>query len=208
MTREALDKVNQARRSFLLRSALGLGSLSMMELLGGADVWAQQRARDPQNVGALGAPDFAPTAKRVIQLHMLGAISHVDTFDYKPMLEKMHGQEMPESVRTKGRLSTMSAGQSAFTVLGPLAKFKQRGKSGAWVSDLLPHTATIADDLSAERLRVQPGSPLLKLRRVFYDNGDRPVYFADLFYRPDRFEYRMTLSRGADNRFRLDGQRT
>ena len=69
-------------------------------------------------------------------------------------------------------------------------------------------SATIADDLSAERLRVQPGSPLLKLRRVFYDNGDRPVYFADLFYRPDRFEYRMTLSRGADNRFRLDGQRT
>ena len=143
MTKRVLD-VNQSRRSFLLRAGVGLGTLSLAELLGGRDAWA---ARDPQNVGALGAPHFAPRAKRVIQLHMLGAISHVDTMDYKPMLEKMHGQEMPESVRSRGRLSTMSAGQSAFTVLGPLAKFKQRGQSGAWISDLLPYTAGIADDL-------------------------------------------------------------
>ena len=129
---------------FYSAPALGLGTLSLAELLGGRERVA---ARDPQNVGVLGAPHFAPRAKRVIQLHMLGAISHVDTFDYKPMLEKMHGQEMPESVRSKGRLSTMTAGQSAFTVLGPLAKFKQRGQSGAWVSDLLPYTASIADDL-------------------------------------------------------------
>src|SRR5438552_1102985 len=143
MTKRVLD-VNQSRRSFLLRAGVGLGTLSLAELLGGRNAWA---ARDPQNIGALGAPHFAPRAKRVIQLHMLGAISHVDTMDYKPMLEKMHGQEMPESVRSRGRLSTMSAGQSAFTVLGPLAKFKQRGQSGAWISDLLPYTAGIADDL-------------------------------------------------------------
>ncbi|MET0529526.1 MAG: GntR family transcriptional regulator [Microvirga sp.] len=66
-------------------------------------------------------------------------------------------------------------------------------------------TATLADDVSAQRLGVQPASPLLKLRRIFYDTDNRAVYFVDLFYRPDRFEYRMTLSRGADNRFRLDG---
>jgi GntR family transcriptional regulator len=65
-------------------------------------------------------------------------------------------------------------------------------------------TATLADDVSAQRLGVQPACPLLKLRRVFYDTDNRAVYFVDLFYRPDRFEYRMTLSRGADNRFRLD----
>jgi len=144
MSRELFDKVNQSRRSFLLRTAFGLGSVSLAELLGGRDVFA---VRDPQNVGVLGSPDFAPRAKRVIQLPMLGAISHVDTFDYKPMLEKMHGQEMPESVRSKGRLSTMTAGQSSLTILGPLGNFNQRGQSGAWVSDLLPNIATVVDDL-------------------------------------------------------------
>ncbi|MDF2811975.1 MAG: hypothetical protein K0S56_3006 [Microvirga sp.] len=64
-------------------------------------------------------------------------------------------------------------------------------------------TATLADDVTAQRLGVQPASPLLKLRRVFYDS-DRAVYYVDLFYRPDRFEYRMTLARGDDNKFRLD----
>src|SRR5436309_2930597 len=163
MTKRVLD-VNQSRRSFLLRAGVGLGTLSLAELLGGRDAWA---ARDPQNVGALGAPHFAPRAKRVIQLHMLGAISHVDTMDYKPMLEKMHGQEMPESVRSRGRLSTMSAGQSAFTVLGPLAKFRQRGQSGAWISDLLPYTAGIADDLcfiktmNTEHVNHDPASKFL-----------------------------------------------
>ena len=79
---------------------------------------------------------------------MLGAISHVDTFDYKPMLEKMHGQELPASVRNTQRLSTMSAGQAVVPDRrADLAKFKQRGKSGAWVSDLLPYTAEIADEL-------------------------------------------------------------
>ncbi|MCP8939469.1 GntR family transcriptional regulator [Alsobacter sp. SYSU M60028] len=65
-------------------------------------------------------------------------------------------------------------------------------------------TATLADDVAAQRLAVQPGSALLKLRRTFFDDRNKGVYTAELFYRPDRFEYRMTLSRGADNRFRLD----
>ena len=78
---------------------------------------------------------------------MLGAISHVDTFDYKPTLERMHGQDLPPSVRETQRLSTMSGGQSAFPIVGPLRPFKQRGESGAWVSDFLPYTAAIADEL-------------------------------------------------------------
>ncbi|WP_210495542.1 GntR family transcriptional regulator [Microvirga antarctica] len=65
-------------------------------------------------------------------------------------------------------------------------------------------TAALADEISAQRLGVQPGSPLLKLRRVFYDADNRPVDYVEIFYRPDRFEYRMTLSRGADNKFQLD----
>src|SRR5438874_13822117 len=95
MTKRVLD-VNQSRRSFLLRAGVGLGTLSLAELLGGRDAWA---ARDPQNGGALGAPHFAPRAKRVVLLHMLGAISTVDTMDYKPMVAKMQGQEMTESGR-------------------------------------------------------------------------------------------------------------
>jgi uncharacterized protein (DUF1501 family) len=78
---------------------------------------------------------------------MLGAISHVDTFDYKPRLAEMHGQNMPDSVLNTQRLSTMTNGQSAFPILAPLQPFRQRGNSGAWVSDTLPHIASIADDL-------------------------------------------------------------
>ena len=78
---------------------------------------------------------------------MLGAVSQVDTFDYKPTLIKMHGQEIPPSVKGNSRVSTMVAGQTSFPIVQPLAPFKQRGNSGAWVSDLLPYTAAIADDL-------------------------------------------------------------
>jgi hypothetical protein len=145
MTRNSTNVVNQARRSFMLRAGVGLGALSLAELLG-ADLTAQSQAPGTQP-GVLAAPHHAPRAKRVICLHMLGAISHVDTFDYKPTLEKMHGEELPESVRSKQRLSTMSNGQSSFPIVAPLAKFQPRGRSGATVSDLLPHIAGIADEL-------------------------------------------------------------
>ena len=137
---------DQQRRSFLLKAGAGLGVLSASELLG-ASAFAQAPTTAAPNTGILGAGHFPAKAKRVICLHMLGAISHVDTFDYKPMLEKMHGQNIPDSVRNTQRLSTMSAGQSAFPLVAPISKFKQRGKSGAWVSDLLPYTADIADEL-------------------------------------------------------------
>jgi hypothetical protein len=100
-----------ARRSFLLKLGAGLGWVSVAELLG-TPAWAQQPAAGGVfSHGALTAPHFPPTAKRIIYLHMLGAISQVDTFDYKPTLEKMHGQELPESVRGNRRLSSMVAGR-------------------------------------------------------------------------------------------------
>jgi hypothetical protein len=139
--------VDQARRKFLLSAGAGLGALSLVDLLGGSAASAQSAAAEAMNVGVLGTGQIPARAKRVIMLHMLGAISHVDTFDYKPMLEKMNGQEIPPSVREKQRLSTMSGGQSAFPIVGPLRPFKQRGESGAWVSDFLPYTAAVADEL-------------------------------------------------------------
>ncbi len=136
---------DRSRRDCLLKSVGGLGALSLLDLFGGS---AQaQPPSDAPNVGVLGAGQIPARAKRVICLHMLGAISHVDTFDYKPTLERMHGQDLPPSVRETQRLSTMSGGQSAFPIVGPLRPFKQRGESGAWVSDFLPYTAQIADEL-------------------------------------------------------------
>lgn len=137
--------VDHARRRFLFEAGVGLGSLSLLELVGGGAL--AQTAGQTADAGILGAVHHPARAKRVIMLHMLGAISHVDTFDYKPRLIEMHGQEIPPSVRETQRLSTMSNGQSAFPILAPLRPFQQRGESGAWVSDFLPHTASIADEL-------------------------------------------------------------
>ena len=93
----------------------------------GTPAWAQQPAADGVfSHGTLTAPHFPPTAKRIIYLHMLGAISQVDTFDYKPTLEKMHGQELPESVRGNRRLSSMVAGQTSFPIVGAA------GQVSAW----------------------------------------------------------------------------
>jgi hypothetical protein len=139
-------EVDSARRAFLLGSGAGLGALSLLELCGGA-AFGQTAPAEPMNVGVLGAGQIPARAKRVIMLHMLGAISHVDTFDYKPTLVRMNGQDLPPSVRDTQRLSTMSGGQSAFPIVAPLRPFAQRGESGAWVSDFLPYTAAIADEL-------------------------------------------------------------
>jgi hypothetical protein len=136
--------IDRLRRDFLLKSASGLGALSLLDLFGGP---ALAQSSEALNLGVLGTGQTPARAKRVICLHMLGAISHVDTFDYKPTLTRMHGQDIPPSVRETQRLSTMSGGQSAFPIVGPLRPFKQRGESGAWISDFLPYTADIADEL-------------------------------------------------------------
>jgi len=125
---------------------VGAASIPLLDPLSPAAL-AQQLSGSVLNTGVLGSGHIQPRAKRVICMHMLGAISHVDTFDYKPKLAEMHGQDIPPSVRETQRLSTMSGGQSAFPILGPLAEFRQHGNSGAWVSDLLPHIGSISDEL-------------------------------------------------------------
>ena len=88
-----------------------------------------------------GLPHFAPKAKRVIYLFQNGAPSQLDLFDYKPMLNKMHGEDLPESIRGGQRLTGMTANQAKFPLAGSVFNFAQHGKSGAWMSELLPHTA-------------------------------------------------------------------
>ena len=145
-SRHALD---QARRGFLLKTGAGLGWLALAELMG-RPLLAQGPAPavPPPNPGLAGLPHFAAKAKRVIYLHMLGAMSQADTFDYKPTLEKMHGEELPQSVRGNRRLSTMVAGQTSFPIVGPVATFNPYGQSGLMVSDLMKNIGGIADDIT------------------------------------------------------------
>ena len=132
-----------SRRHFFGRTATGIGTAALASLLA-----RDGRAAEQKRVGGLpGLPHFAPKAKRVIYLFQNGAPSHVDLFDYKPELTKRKGEQIPDSVVKGARFSTMTSGQTARPCLPEITKFAQHGDSGAWVSDFLPHTAAIADDL-------------------------------------------------------------
>ncbi len=141
-----LDGLN--RRQFLSRFGMGLGSVALGTLLNPARGFAETAA---PNHGILNAPHFAPKAKRVIYLFMAGGPSQLETFDYKPLLNERNGQELPDSVRNGQRLTGMSGNQSSLPMAGSIFKFQQHGKSGAWVSELLPHTAKVVDDLCIVR---------------------------------------------------------
>jgi hypothetical protein len=131
------------RRHFFGRAATGLGVAALASLL------RQEEARSEQvAVGGLpGLPHFAPKAKRVVYLFQSGAPSQLDLFDYKPMLAERRGEELPDSVRRGQRLTGMTATQASFPIAPTKYKFAQHGESGAWLSELLPHTARIADRL-------------------------------------------------------------
>jgi len=126
------------RRHFFSRSSAGLGAAVLATLLG--DELKAQGGLAPQ-------PHFAPKAKRVIYLFQSGAPSQLELFDFKPKLYQMRGVELPASVRMGQRLTGMTATQATFPVAPSLFKFAQHGKSGAWASELLPHTARIVDQL-------------------------------------------------------------
>src|SRR6516164_990179 len=128
------------RRTFLGRCGMGLGAAALWNLL------ARDATAAPLQ-GVLKTPHFAPRAKRIIYLFMSGGPSQHDLFDYKPLLNKMNGQDLPASVRMGQRLTGMSAHQATLPLAGSIFKFARHGKSGAWVSDLLPWTAKIVDEL-------------------------------------------------------------
>jgi hypothetical protein len=119
------------RRQFLNRSRLGLGGLALASLLGEA--------------GA--ATHFAPQAKRIIYLFMHGGPSQLDLFDHKPGIKDLHGQELPASVRGDQRLTGMTSNQQSLPITSSLFRFARHGQCGAWISELLPHTARIVDEL-------------------------------------------------------------
>ncbi len=132
------------RRSFFNRAGLGLGTAALASLLNESG-FAQTGDAKP---GLPGVPHFAPKAKRVIYLFQAGGPSQLELFDAKPNLEKFRSQNLPDSIRMGQRLTGMTAHQSSFPTAPSLYKFAQHGKSGAWLSELLPHTAKIADDIS------------------------------------------------------------
>jgi Protein of unknown function (DUF1501) len=134
------------RRNFFAKSAVGLGTAALASLLDEKLFAAAGGERSA--TGALpGLPHFAPKAKRVIYLLQNGGPPHLDTFDYKPGLENLRGQELPESILAGKRFSTMTSGQKKKLVLPAFTKFQQHGKSGTWICDFLPKTAEIVDDI-------------------------------------------------------------
>jgi len=134
------------RRSFLSTTGVGLGSVALDALLR-RDADAADRYR-----GLASFPHHAPKAKRVIYLYMSGGPSHLETFDYKPELDKLNGQPMPESF-TKGQPIAQLQG-AKLKVQGHLAKFKKQGQSGQWISDFLPHHAKFVDEIAIVRSMV------------------------------------------------------
>jgi hypothetical protein len=141
----------QNRRTFLAKTAKGIGAAALATLMGnglsscvsGLGETGPERAIK----GLLSNPHFAPKAKRVIYLFQSGGPSQLELFDYKPMLTKMRGQDLPESIRKGQRLTGMTSGQESFPLADSLYKFKQHGQSGAWMSELLPYTSQVVDDL-------------------------------------------------------------
>ncbi|MBI1318009.1 MAG: DUF1501 domain-containing protein [Candidatus Hydrogenedens sp.] len=132
------------RRQFFGRTSTGIGAAALASLLGG-NAFA---GTNPGGLhGHLNGLHFAPKAKRVIYLFQNGAPSQIDLFDYKPQLENWHDVDLPESVRKGQRLTGMTSGQERFPMAKSLFKFARYGESGQWFSELLPHTATVADDI-------------------------------------------------------------
>ena len=131
-----------ARRQFLGASGAAVGTAALAALLG---------PRAHAAPGLAGFPNFAPKARRVIWLTQAGAPSQIDLFDHKPNLTSQFDKDLPDSIRQGQRLTGMTSGQSRLPVAPSLFTFKQHGQSGLWLSDLLPHTARIADDLCVIR---------------------------------------------------------
>ncbi len=129
------------RRHFLSKASLGLGGLGLASLLS----HSQLLGRNKPDVSAF--KHIAPKAKRVIYLFQSGGPSQLELFDYKPKLNEMRGQDLPESIRNGQRLTGMTSGQDSFPLAGSLYDFEQYGQSGARISSLLPYTSQVADDI-------------------------------------------------------------
>ncbi|MEE2906343.1 MAG: DUF1501 domain-containing protein [Planctomycetota bacterium] len=135
--------LGETRRHFLSHMTMGIGAMALGSLSGTALGSLVQ----PGLESVFKPPHFAPRAKRIIFLFQSGGPSQLDLFDYKPLLETENGQELPSSIRQGQRLTGMSGNQSTLPLAGAQFAFKRHGECGVWVSDLLPHTAGIVDEL-------------------------------------------------------------
>ena len=149
-----------SRRGFLGQTGIGLGSMAATGLLSGS-------VRGATNAGRADLPHFPGKAKRVIYLFQSGGPSHIDLFDYSPAMGKLHGTELPDSVRQGQRLTGMTAGQKKFLVSGPISPMRQWGECGTWMSDLVPYTGGVADKITVlnsmftEAINHDPGITLI-----------------------------------------------
>jgi len=135
------------RRHFFRAGAMGLGTAALASLMP-----ERMLAADGERSGGLpGLPHFAPKAKRAIYLFMNGGPSQIDLWDYKPRMEEYYDRDLPESIRMGQRLTTMTSGQARFPVAPSKFRFSQHGRNGTWVSELLPWTARMVDDLCVIR---------------------------------------------------------
>jgi hypothetical protein len=140
------------RRQLLGLASTGIGVAALASLLrpeafaAGPGVYSSDR--DARTGGLAGLPHFAPKATRVIFLHQSGGPAQMDLFDYKPQLDKYRGTELPDSVRMGQRITGMTSGQGSLPIANSIFKFARHGQSGTWLSELLPYTAKIVDDIT------------------------------------------------------------
>ena len=141
----------ETRRQFFSRGANAVGWAALAALAGRRAAWlAAGRSRGRRSSRPIGQPawpHFAAKAKHVIYLHMVGGPSQMDLFDYKPKMDDWYDKDLPDSIRMGQRLTTMTSGQTRFPIAPSKYKFAQHGKCGMWVSELLPHTAKMVDDM-------------------------------------------------------------
>jgi hypothetical protein len=144
---------NQTRRTFFKNAGLAAGRIALVSLLGPELLRAASAQTRPARAhpALAGLPHFAPKARRLIYLFMNGAPSQMDLWDYKPKLAELFDADLPDSIRNGQRLTTMTSGQKRFPIAPSIYKFAPHGKCGTMVSELLPHTAQVVDDLAVVR---------------------------------------------------------
>lgn len=197
-------RLNHTRRHFLTKAGLGIGSIALGSLmLPGMFGKKEEEMTGPM----LGLPQFAPKAKRIIYLFQNGAPSQLESFDYKPKLNEMMGQDLPASIRMGQRLTGMTAGQEKFPLVGSAFEFKQHGQSGAWISSMFPNIAGIADDICIiKTLHTEAinHDPALTFFQTGAQQGNRPSMGAWMSYglgsdNKNLPAYCVLLSRGRGN---------
>ena len=178
---EKLFRLNVTRRHFLTKAGLGIGSAALGTMLFKDQLFGTNEATSIP----LGVAQFAPKAKRIIYLFQNGAPSQLETFDYKPLLNKMHGEELPASIRMGQRLTGMTSNQESFPLVGSTFGFAQHGQSGAWVSELFPHMASIVDEMcivKSMHTEAINHDPALTFFQTGAQQGNRPSMGAWMSY--------------------------